>query len=98
MSIFVCLCRTDSDILLKWPFEQRVTLTLIDQSKNVDSGQRHHVTHMIDPRSESPKVVGRPTTDRGPQFGIRQFINLGMMNIPDRYVVDDCVMLRVQIE
>jgi hypothetical protein len=98
MSIFFSLCRTDADDLLSWPFEQRVTVTLIDQGQNDGDGRRLHICHTVDPAAEHPKSVCRPTSDRGQPFGIRQFVRLQMLNVPDRYVVDNAVMLRFQIE
>lgn len=45
LSVFLSLIHTDMDELLEWPFSKRVSVTLMDQSDNVES--RRHVTHRV---------------------------------------------------
>ena len=96
MSVSVCLCKTDVDDLVSWPFTKRVTVTLLDQRDEI--ADRRDVTQTIDPANENPAVARRPKTDRGPPFGIKNFIRLEQLNLANRYVYNDTVFFRIQIE
>uniref|UniRef100_A0A915JAC1 MATH domain-containing protein n=1 Tax=Romanomermis culicivorax TaxID=13658 RepID=A0A915JAC1_ROMCU len=78
MSLFVCLCRGDYDSLLRWPFQHRVTLTLLDQNRSKPYSQRHHVTYTLKPSLEKEAVpfLGRPSSERNGSFGAQAFCDV----------------------
>jgi len=87
--------RTETDDLLSWPFTKRVTVTLLDQSDDVR--KRRPITAVIDPTTEPAAVVSRPR-DRGPTFGIKNFIRLEKLHLSQAYIYNDTLYLNVQFE
>ena len=91
MSFFFVIMRGPIDELLPWPFKQKVTLTLINQT-----GKRH-VTDSFrpDPHSSSFQRPGRREMNiaSGCPMFIRQehLINGG-------FVKDDCIYIRVMVD
>ena len=100
LSVFLTLVRTEMDELLDWPFSKRVTVTLMDQSDDVES--RRHVTHVIDPCCDWDKCVSRASNaslaERRPPFGVPQFIRLEELNAPGKYIRDDAIFFGVVID
>jgi len=88
------------DELLEWPFSKRVSVTLLDQSDNMES--RRHVTHVIDPNYDFDDCVSRvsdvSSVERRSPFGVPQFIRLEELNAPNRYIRDDVVLFGVTID
>jgi len=99
MSVFLTLISTEMDELLDWPFNKRVTISLLDQSDDMES--RRHVTHVIDPNYDLDDCVSRVSAVSSPErrtpFGVSQFIRLEELNAPDKYIRDDIVFFGVNI-
>lgn len=97
MSLFCCICKGEYDTLQSWPFNQRITLTLLDQ--NDDVKQRKHVTYTIKPNTckENLAFLGRPNNDRNASFGSQRFIELHLIGDND-YIVNDSIFIKVEIE
>ena len=67
LSLFACICRGQYDDLLKWPFQGRLSLTLLDQS----SMRRHLKKYITYPDQEAFK---RPSSERNAPIGFCDFI------------------------
>jgi len=100
MSVFLTLIRTEMDELLDWPFSKRVSVTLMDQSDDVES--RRHVTQVIDPCCDWEDCVSRASNtssaERRQPFGVPHFIRIEELNAPDKYIRDDAVFFGVTID
>jgi len=102
VSVFLTLIRTEMDELLDWPFNKRVSVTLMDQSDDV--GSRRHVTRVIDPSYDLEDCVSRASVSsttlaaRRPPFGVPQFIGLEELNVANKYIRDDVVFFGVKID
>lgn len=91
MSFFFVIMRGPIDELLPWPFKQKVTLTLINQS-----GKRH-VTDSFrpDPHSSSFQRPGR--REMNIASGCPMFIRQEHL-ITGGFVKDDCIYIRVMVD
>lgn len=90
LSLFFVIMKGEYDALLKWPFEQHVTLMLLDQ----DSGQRHlSDSFRPDPTSSSFK---RPTTEMNIASGCPLFVSHAVLETRT-YIVDDTLFIKVDV-
>ena len=91
LSLFFVLMRGEYDPLLPWPFRQRVTLTVLDQS-----GNRKHITDTFrpDPTSTSfRKPVGEMNIASGsPMFAPHANLE------SEPYVVNDTIYICISVE
>ena len=79
------------DVMLSWPFHQKVTFTLIDQYNN--PAIRYNVASSLDVTFES-----RPIVDESDELhGILRFVSHANLMGGD-YVVDDTLFLYVKID
>ena len=88
VSLFVVMMKGKYDALLKWPFQQLVTFTLMDHS-----GQGQHVrdSFRADPTSTSFR---RPRTEMNIASGCPQFMSLSDLQARwPSYVTDDGIMM-----
>lgn len=97
------LIRTEMDELLDWPFNKRVSVTLMDQSDDTES--RRHVTRVIDPNLDLDDCVSRmsadsysSSSDRRQPFGVPTFIRLEELNVPEKYIRGDVAFFGVSID
>nr|KAG5693181.1 hypothetical protein BaRGS_035379 [Batillaria attramentaria] len=92
LSLFFVLMRGHYDSLLPWPFQQKVTLMLIDQK------YREHVIDAFrpDPTSSSFK---RPTTEMNIASGCPVFIPLAKLtNQQFGYLKDNTMFIKIIVE
>ncbi|CAF1011890.1 unnamed protein product [Didymodactylos carnosus] len=92
MSVFFILMRGDFDLILKWPFNHKVTFCLFDQS-----GQNEHIidSFRLDTKSNS---FQRPHSEMNIASGISKFFPLSMIQQDDsHYVRDDTMFIKVII-
>ena len=68
MSVFFCILRGESDILLQWPFGAALTFTLMDQS---DETEVKDIAAYFEPHpvKENMPFLGRPSSLRNPSLG-----------------------------
>nr|ATL64850.1 TRAF3 [Sinanodonta woodiana] len=91
MSLFFVVMRGEYDALLPWPFQQKVTLMLLDQQ----SGQRHlSDTFKPDPASSSFK---RPTTEMNIASGCPLFVSHSVLETPT-YIKDDIIFIKLMLD
>jgi TNF receptor-associated factor 4 len=97
MSMFLCICKGEYDSLLSWPFNHKITLTLLDQCEEVES--RKHVSYVIKPNTckENAPFLSRPTGERNASFGAQRFVELDILHSLD-YISNDTVFIKVEID
>ena len=91
MSLFFVIMRSEYDALLPWPFRQRVTICLIDQS-----GRKRHIRDSFrpDPTSTSfRKPVGEMNVASGsPMFALQTTVE------SDSFLKDDTIFIGVSVD
>uniref|UniRef100_A0A8C5UYQ8 TNF receptor-associated factor n=1 Tax=Microcebus murinus TaxID=30608 RepID=A0A8C5UYQ8_MICMU len=93
LSLYFVVMRGEFDSLLQWPFRQRVTLMLLDQS-----GKKNHVmeTFKADPNSSSFK---RPDGEMNIASGCPRFVAHSVLENPkNTYIKDDTLFLKVAVD
>lgn len=93
LSLFLVIARGNFDALLRWPFTQRVTMTLLDQVAG-----RQHVTETFRP-DRSSSAVQRPVGDINVATGFPKFVPLASLESPQGvYVRDDTMFIRISVD
>ncbi|XP_004862050.1 TNF receptor-associated factor 5 isoform X2 [Heterocephalus glaber] len=93
LSLYFVVMRGEFDSLLQWPFRQRVTLMLLDQS-----GKKNHImeTFKADPNSSSFK---KPDGDMNIASGCPRFVaHSTLENARNTYIKDDTLFLKVAVD
>uniref|UniRef100_A0A8C9NZG3 TNF receptor-associated factor n=1 Tax=Spermophilus dauricus TaxID=99837 RepID=A0A8C9NZG3_SPEDA len=93
LSLYFVVMRGEFDSLLQWPFKQRVTLMLLDQS-----GKKNHImeTFKADPNSSSFK---RPDGEMNIASGCPRFVaHSTLENSKNTYIKDDTLFLKVAVD
>ncbi|XP_008823038.1 TNF receptor-associated factor 5 isoform X1 [Nannospalax galili] len=93
LSLYFVVMRGEFDSLLQWPFRQRVTLMLLDQS-----GKKNHImeTFKADPSSSSFK---RPDGEMNIASGCPRFVaHSTLENAKNTYLKDDTLFLKVAVD
>ena len=90
LSVFFVLMKGEYDPLLKWPFENKVSLILVDQSL------RKHVVQTFKPTAESSSFQ-RPHQDMNVASGCPQFAELSVLE-NNNYVKDDVMFLKCIVD
>jgi len=89
VSLFFVVQRGTYDALLKWPFRQKVTLMIIDQSN------REHVMDAFRPDQTSTSFK-RPSSDMNIASGCPLLIPLATLgNSAHSYVKDDTAYIKI---
>ena len=88
--VFFVLMRGEYDPLLKWPFESKVSLILVDQNLH------QHIVQTLNPLPESSSFQ-KPCLDMNVASGCPQFAKLSVLE--DRnYVKDDVMFLKCIVD
>lgn len=96
MSVFIKILPGDYDALLKWPFNQKVTFTLFEQSTEHDNVQGGIAESFIpDPMWKNFQTPSESTQDLG--FGFPCFVSHDTL-ARRPFVRNDTVFLRVKCE
>ena len=90
ISVFFVLMKGEFDPLLKWPFESRISLMLVDQ----DNGR--NVVETFRPNGQS-KSFQRPTTEMNIASGVPKFAPLSLLNNPS-YVKNDVMYIKCSVD
>ena len=90
LSLFFVLMKGEYDPLLKWPFEYKVSLILVDQN------HRKHVVQTFKPTPESSSFQ-RPRSDMNVASGCPQFSELSVLD-DDNYVKDDVMYVKCIVD
>ncbi|XP_050807833.1 TNF receptor-associated factor 5 isoform X1 [Gopherus flavomarginatus] len=93
VSLYFVVMRGEFDSLLPWPFKQKVTLMLLDQS-----GKKNHIVEVFraDPNSSSFK---RPDGEMNIASGCPRFVAHAVLeNAKNTYVKDDTLFMKVVVD
>ena len=90
LSVFFVLMRGEYDSLLKWPFENKVSLILVDQNL------RRHIVQTFKPTPESSSFQ-QPKSDMNVASGCPQFAELSVLEEGD-YVKNDVLFLKCIVD
>ena len=91
LSLFFVVMRGEYDALLPWPFQQKVTLMLLDQ----DTGTRHLSDTFQPDRTSSS--FRRPTTEMNVASGCPLFVSHAVLETRT-YVRDDTIFIRIEVD
>lgn len=91
ISYFVTLMKGEYDALLQWPFNQMVTLMLLDQSS-----AKKHIVQCFKPEPTSSSFW-RPQSDMNVASGCPKFVSLSVLNDPN-YVKDDTMFFKAVVD
>ena len=96
IGLFVSMMHGEYDTVLKWPFCGRISLTIMDQSTDVN-GFRHDISGTFmakrDLRAfQKPTATGRYST----LYGYAEFAPTDLVCSP-QYLKDDTVMIQIEI-
>ncbi|XP_053315956.1 TNF receptor-associated factor 5 [Spea bombifrons] len=94
LSLYFVVMKGEFDSLLPWPFKQKVTLMLLDQS-----GKRNHIIDVFkaDPNSSSFK---RPEGDMNIASGCPRFVPHIQLENPKNacYIKEDTIFIKVSVD
>jgi hypothetical protein len=90
LSVFFVLMRGEYDPLLKWPFESKVSLVLVDQS------MRQHIIQTFKPSPDSSSFQ-RPKSDMNVASGCPQFAKLSVLD-EGNYIKNDVLFLKCIVD
>uniref|UniRef100_A0A674PM29 TNF receptor-associated factor n=1 Tax=Takifugu rubripes TaxID=31033 RepID=A0A674PM29_TAKRU len=91
LSLFFVVMRGHSDALLKWPFNQKVTLMLLDQNN------REHIIDAFRPDISSSSFQ-RPVSDMNIASGCPLFCPLPKLDCKNSYIRDDTIFIKVIVD
>ena len=90
LSLFFVLMKGEFDALLKWPFDYKVSLILVDQN------HRKHIVQTFKPTPESSSFQ-RPISDMNVASGCPQFCKLSYLD-DDNYTKDDVLFVKCIVD
>ena len=90
LSLFFVLMKGEFDALLKWPFDNKVSLILVDQN------HRKHIVQTFKPTPESSSFQ-RPITDMNVASGCPQFCKLSYLD-DENYTKDDVLFIKCIVD
>ncbi|XP_077163107.1 TNF receptor-associated factor 2 isoform X1 [Paroedura picta] len=91
LSLFFVVMKGPNDALLRWPFNQKVTLMLLDQNN------REHVIDAFRPDVSSSSFQ-RPVNDMNIASGCPLFCPLTKMEAKNSYVRDDTIFIKAIVD
>ena len=90
LSLFFVLMKGEYDPLLKWPFDYKVSMILVDQNR------RKHLVQTFKPTPESSSFQ-RPQTDMNVASGCPQFTKLSVLDDED-YVKENVMYIKCIVD
>jgi len=94
LSAFVIVMKGEYDGVLSWPFNQRVTFTLIDQQDCTDERENIEMHFRANPKLEN---FARPIAEENPGRGYARLVSHERLR-SRRYLVDDSLFIRVDVD
>ncbi|XP_045417976.1 TNF receptor-associated factor 2 isoform X1 [Lemur catta] len=91
LSLFFVVMKGPNDALLRWPFNQKVTLMLLDQNN------REHVIDAFRPDVTSSSFQ-RPVNDMNIASGCPLFCPISKMEAKNPYVRDDAIFIKAIVD
>ena len=93
LSLFLANFEGEYDAVLQWPFPKEVTLTLIDQQRNLDD--RQTVSRPLPGTEETWR--SRPVNGEEEYWGFRQFVSHDELQ-KRAYIVDDTIFIQAKFK
>ena len=93
LSIFFIIIKGKYDAMLTWPFEKKVTFTLVDQQENANDRKNIVQSFVPDPKSKS---FVRPVKEQSSPLGFPKFVSHEGLE-KRRYIVDDTIFIQLRI-
>ncbi|NXN99016.1 TRAF2 factor, partial [Rhinopomastus cyanomelas] len=91
LSLFFVVMKGPNDALLRWPFNQKVTLMLLDQNN------REHIIDAFRPDITSSSFQ-RPVTEMNIASGCPLFCPVSVMEAKNSYVRDDAIFIKAIVD
>ena len=91
LSLFFVVMRGEYDNLLQWPFQQKVTLTLMDQLTG-----RRNLSDSFRPDPNSSSFM-KPTSEMNVASGCPLFVGHSQLET-SQYLKDDCIFIKIAID
>ncbi|XP_071981507.1 TNF receptor-associated factor 2 [Engystomops pustulosus] len=91
LSLFFVVMKGPSDALLRWPFNQKVTLMLLDQNN------REHVIDAFRPDTSSSSFQ-RPVSEMNIASGCPLFCPLSKLDGKNSYIREDTIFIKVIVD
>ena len=95
VSVFIVVMKGKYDAILPWPFNKKVTFTLIDQEE--DLLKRDNVVAELTPDNVIPGTISRPRREENVGRGKPQFISHRKLQTRS-YIMDDTLFLQVEVD
>ncbi|XP_028396300.1 TNF receptor-associated factor 5-like isoform X1 [Dendronephthya gigantea] len=97
ISVYIQLLKGDHDSLLRWPFQQEVKFTLIDQQNDHD--ERKNIVKVLAPAGNNEGIVNfqRPIKSCNTGRGYAKFVPHDVIRTR-RYIRDDVMFLKIEVE
>ena len=92
LSVFVMITKGEYDAVLPWPFNRRVTITLLSQQRDKEGDLVKSVDFSEAPLSTKQK----PAAERTNGYGKTYFISLKTL-ADSSYLVNDTIFLQVKV-
>ncbi|XP_065182462.1 TNF receptor-associated factor 3-like [Sycon ciliatum] len=94
VSLFFVLMRGEYDALLPWPFQQRVSMIMMDQAEG--TGIRRNIVEVFKPERRSASFQ-RPMSEMNTGSGCPMFALINVLESPN-YVKDDTIFIKVIVD
>ncbi|XP_061475270.1 TNF receptor-associated factor 1-like [Rhineura floridana] len=92
LSLFLVLMKGEYDFQLKWPFQHKVTFTLLAQVN------KHHISNTFRPLESSPSFQ-RPVNESNIASGLPEFCPLNLLHDPGTaYICNDTLAIQAVID
>lgn len=96
LSIYIIIMKGEYDAALTWPFQKRVTFTLIDQQENANNRENIVMSSNDTDDTSDYECFGRPVKDENVGRGFDNFVSHEILQ-ERRYIVDDTIFIQVRI-
>lgn len=94
MSVYISICENPFNVLLSWPFKQKINFHLVNQETD------KHISHLLTPNAikENFPFIQRPTSERNPYFGIEKFAKCNIFHESSSFTVGNAIYIKVVVE
>jgi len=89
------LMKGEYDAILPWPFNEKVTFTLIDQQKN--QNDRENIVNFLPANPDNDLWKRKPVSDENEPSSLDNFVSLIKLR-ERRFIVDDTIFIQVKID
>ena len=91
LSVYLIIMKGEYDATLTWPFDKKVTFTLIDQQENEHNRENIAESTTLDPKRSS---FARPVKEENDGWGFHNFVSHEKLQ-KRSYIVDDTIFVQV---